>query len=75
MKKPYSVQMPSEASEKKNVPTFGKKYPPKAAIQSAGSEVYKNEPAIVAKTRRKKGRAAARRQKIAIILSKARKGK
>ena len=36
-------------------------------------EVKRNEPKIVAKTRRKKGKAAARKQKVAIALSKARR--
>jgi len=36
-------------------------------------EVYSNEPAIVAKTRRKSGAVAARKQKVAIALSKARR--
>jgi len=42
-------------------------------VARAFSEVKRNEPAIVGKTRRKKGAAAARRQKIAIALSKARR--
>lgn len=36
-------------------------------------EVFSNPPAVVARTKRKKGAAAARRQKIAIALSKSRK--
>lgn len=36
-------------------------------------EVFANEPKVVAKTRRKKGAGAARKQKIAIALSKARR--
>jgi len=42
-------------------------------VARAFSEVKRNEPAIVGKTRRKKGAAAARRQKEAIALSKARR--
>lgn len=38
-------------------------------------ELHMNEPAIVGKTRRKKGAKAARKQEIAIALSKARRGK
>lgn len=45
----------------------------KKKVERAFSEVKANEPAIVAQTRRKKGAEAARKQKIAIALSKARK--
>ena len=41
--------------------------------RAAFREVNRNEPAIVKKTRRKKGAATAKRQKIAIALSKARR--
>ncbi len=41
--------------------------------RAAFREVNRKEPAIVKKTRRKKGKAAAKRQKIAIALSKARR--
>lgn len=41
-------------------------------VAAAFSEVKSNEPAIVSKTRAKKGEAAAGRQKVAIALSKAR---
>ena len=41
------------------------------ALEASFSEIKRDEPAIVAKTRRKKGAAAARRQKIAIAFSKA----
>lgn len=40
--------------------------------EAAFHEVYANEPAIVAKTRKKKGAKVAEKQKIAIALSKAR---
>ncbi|MCI0526268.1 MAG: hypothetical protein L0Y56_02270 [Nitrospira sp.] len=36
-------------------------------------EVFRDEPQVVAKTRRKKGAKAAHRQKVAIALSKARR--
>lgn len=42
-------------------------------IEAAFREVNRNEPAIVSKTRRKKGAKAAGRQKTAIALSKARR--
>ncbi len=41
--------------------------------RAAFREVNRKEPAIVKKTRRKKGKKAARRQNIAIALSKARR--
>ncbi|MCP4900108.1 MAG: hypothetical protein GY906_24320 [bacterium] len=50
----------------------GKRKPSKAATDRAFSEVHENEPAIVARTRRKKGAAAAERQKKRIALEKAR---
>ena len=42
-------------------------------VEEAFHEVSENEPAVVAKTRAKFGAVRARRQKIAIALSKARK--
>ena len=45
----------------------------KTKTEKAFREVEKNEPAIVGETRRKKGKAAAEKQKIAIALSKARR--
>lgn len=42
-------------------------------IEAAFHEVEHNEPAIVGKTRRKKGAKAAERQKKAIALDKARR--
>lgn len=42
-------------------------------LSSVGRELKRNPPSILAKTRRKKGPAAARRQKTAILLSKARR--
>lgn len=50
------------------------KYPPKAAIQAAGHEMKKEPPKILAKTKRKKGKAAAEKQRVAIMLDKARRG-
>lgn len=48
------------------------KQPSKRRRKAAFREVFKNEPKIVAKTRRKKGAKAAHAQKVAIALSKAR---
>ena len=45
----------------------------RAKVEAAFHEVMHNEPAVVGKTRRKKGKAAARKQKVAIALSKARR--
>lgn len=45
----------------------------RAKVKAAFDEVTANEPAVVAKTRRKKGAKAAGRQKVAIALSKARR--
>lgn len=46
---------------------------PAPAFRSIGHEMKKNEPSIIAKTRRKKGKKAANKQRIAILLAKARK--
>jgi hypothetical protein len=43
-------------------------------LKKAFHEVKHNEPSIVGKTRRKKGEKAAEKQKVAIALSKARRG-
>ncbi len=53
-----------------------KKYkkPSSKAIKAAGHEMKKNPPAILAKTAKKFGKEVAGKQKIAILLSKARKG-
>ena len=42
-------------------------------LSSVGRELKENPPAVLAKTRAKKGAAAAKRQKTAITLAKARK--
>lgn len=47
--------------------------PSKSAVKKAGHEMKVNPPAILAKTKKKKGKAASQKQKIAIMLSKARK--
>lgn len=49
--------------------------PKKSALKSAFHEVMHDEPKVVGKTRAKKGEEAARKQKIAIAMSKARRGK
>lgn len=42
-------------------------------LANVGSELKLNPPGILAKTRRKKGKDAAAEQRVAILLSKARK--
>jgi len=49
-------------------------YPPKAAIERAGREIKVNPPKQLAKTAKKFGAADAKKQRVAIMLSKARKG-
>lgn len=44
-----------------------------ALIHEAGSEVKENPPRILARTRRKKGKKQAEKQRRAIVLSKARR--
>ena len=43
------------------------------ALRRAGRELKANPPAVLARTRRKKGKKAAERQRRAILLSKARR--
>lgn len=45
----------------------------KAILSRVGKEIKKNPPRILAKTAKKEGPAAAKKQKVAILLSKARK--
>jgi hypothetical protein len=47
--------------------------PSQESIESAGSELKENPPRALAKTKRKKGKKAANKQKVAIMMSKARK--
>lgn len=42
-------------------------------LSSIGEELKENPPEVLAKTRKKKGKAAAEKQRVAILLSKARK--
>jgi hypothetical protein len=49
--------------------------PSRAAIEKAGHELKVNPPKILAKTRKKKGKKRADKQRVAIMLSKARRGK
>lgn len=47
-------------------------YPPKASIEEAGHELKKNPPAQLEKTAKKFGKKRAKKQKIAMMLNKAR---
>lgn len=49
-------------------------YPSHSKIEAAGHEMKENPPKQLAKTAKKFGKKRARKQKIAIMLSKARKG-
>ena len=53
---------------------MAKGYPSKGAIEAAGHEIKVNPPKILAHTAKKFGKADAKRQRVAIMLSKARKG-
>lgn len=50
------------------------RYPAKSRIRRAGHELKVNPPRVLAKTRRKFGKKRAAKQRVAIMLSKARKG-
>lgn len=47
---------------------------PKAKLQAAGKEIKNNPPKILAKTKKKSGAKQANKQRVAILLSKARRG-
>jgi hypothetical protein len=51
----------------------GKGYPSKGAIEAAGHEMKQNPPKQLAKTARKFGAADAKKQRVAIMISKARR--
>lgn len=42
-------------------------------LRAVGRELKTNPPAVLARTRRKRGRKAAEKQRVAILLAKARK--
>ena len=48
--------------------------PSESAIESAGHEMKENPPSILAKTRAKFGAKRAEKQRVAILLNKARRG-
>ena len=45
----------------------------KKILHSVGRELKKNPPRILAKTKKKKGKRAAEKQRVAILLNKARR--
>lgn len=49
------------------------KYPSASKIEAAGHEIKQNPPKILAHTAKKFGKADAKRQRVAIMMSKARK--
>jgi hypothetical protein len=49
------------------------RYPSPGRIEKAGHELKEDPPAVLAKTKRKFGKARADRQRIAIMLNKARR--
>lgn len=49
------------------------KYPSPTAIEAAGHEIKTNPPKILRHTAKKFGKADARKQRVAIMLSKARR--
>ena len=48
--------------------------PSETAIESAGHEMKENPPSVLAKTREKFGSKRAEKQRVAILLNKARRG-
>lgn len=60
--------------DKARKPLFGKR-PPARAIEEAGHEMKANPPRQLKKTAKKFGKKRARKQAVAIMLDKARKGK
>lgn len=77
MPKKYEVKVSNKGSG--YPPVMHKKkessYPSSAAIEKAGHEVKTNPPAVLSHTAKKFGKKKERKQKVAIMLAKARKGK
>lgn len=69
--KGFTVSVKSENEDPQNVPRFK---PRPAAVAAAGREIKDNPPAILKKTAKKSGKGRAKKQAVAIMLSKARKG-
>ncbi len=69
----HGVEIDSQKADKAMAPRF-KSRPAPEAVAAAGREVKANPPAQLKKTAKKFGKKRARAQKVAIMLSKARKG-
>ena len=74
MKKKNGAVEIGQDEDKARKPMFGKRPPPRA-IEEAGVEMKKNPPRQLKKTAKKFGKKRARKQAVAIMLNKARKGK
>ncbi len=67
------VEIDSQKADAGMKPRF-KGYPAKGAIEAAGHEMKMNPPSQIKKTAKKFGKKKARKQAVAIMLNKARKG-
>lgn len=80
-KRSAEVHAPSEWNNPRNKPSMGAtsqnhpQYPTKSKIEESGKEIKRNPPSILKSTARKFGKKAAKRQRVATMLAKARKGK
>lgn len=69
-RKSYGVSIDSHQADAVHYP----KMPSSSLVAAAGHEMKKNPPSVVEHTARKYGRARAKKQRTAILLSKARRG-
>lgn len=69
----HGVEIDSQKADADSKPRFGKR-PGRGAIEAAGAEMKRNPPEQLKKTAAKFGKKRARKQKVAMMLSKARKG-
>lgn len=69
----HGIEIDSQKADKGMSPRFGKN-PSRGAVESAGHEMKMNPPAQLKKTAKKFGKKKARKQAVAMMLSKARKG-
>jgi hypothetical protein len=73
-KKSHGVEIDTKAMDGEKSPRFGKRPSPRA-VEEAGHEMKMNPPKQLKKTAAKFGKKRAKKQKIAMMLAKARKGK
>lgn len=73
MKKKNGAVEIGQDEDKAMRPRFGKR-PPVRAVEEAGAEMKKNPTRQIKKTAKKFGKKKARKQAVAIMLAKARKG-